>query len=123
MSDETLQEQCDRIVKAHVDALTAPVDDAIAEHHTARLTADAQLAATQLREQIRDTAIACGAQPRSVRHIVRDAEDLFELKDGQIVARDGRRNPRDPCVVLDLVAWLVDLRNTEGHLFVTQSEH
>src|SRR5688572_2241741 len=73
--------------------------------------------ALQLREHIRDAAFACNVKPKAVRHVVRDAESIFELKDGAVVAKDNARQPANPLQPVTLVSWLADLHEAEPFLF------
>jgi hypothetical protein len=77
----------------------------------------ARIAAQPLRERLGATALACGARPNTVRMVIREGEEIFELKDGQLLPRDGRRHPHDPLVPLDVITWLATLRETDDYLF------
>jgi hypothetical protein len=120
---EQLSDQIHRLAKEAVDRLNA---ERARQEEAARLAAlptpEQQLAFLQLRDRVRDAALAYGARPRYVRFIVWEAEESFELKDGQIVPRDGRRNPHDPVAPLDLITFLEGLRETDANLFLPQTE-
>ncbi len=118
MSDESderehFQAWATRVARETADQLMA---DAAAAR-SAPATPEDLLAAAQRRERIRDVALACGALPQAVRHIVAEAAPLFDVQEGQVVARDGRRNPHDHTEVLDLGAWLAELRERDSNLF------
>jgi hypothetical protein len=111
-----------------VAEIAKPIVDAVLAEHRALSagpvapppappTPEQQLAAAQLREHVRDAALACGALPQATRHIVRDAEQVFELKDGQVVAKGNARDPLNPLADLTLVSWLAQLHEEESFLF------
>ncbi len=51
---------------------------------------DARLRAARFRDVMSEHALLHGAHPRALRHILRDAEAMFEMRDGAVVPRDGR---------------------------------
>lgn len=97
----------------------------LADHEAARRvpapTAEQQLAQrlneARFREQVTEQALLHGVKPHAIRHIVRDAEQMFELKDDALVARHNATDPNDPLSPLTAARWLLDLAKTEGYLF------
>src|SRR5687767_13886883 len=80
-------------------------------------TVEQQLAQAQFRELVAEHALLHGVRPQSVRHVVRDAEAVFELRDGRLVARDGQTDPGDPLGPLTPACWMQQLAKTDGYLF------
>ena len=79
----------------------------------------AHIAGQPLRERLGAIALSCGVRPQIVEMVVRSGEAVFELKDGQLLPRDGRRHPHDPVAPLDVVTWLAGLREKDdGSLFL-----
>ena len=111
-------------------AIQQQVDDAVArfqaEWDASRADAPpspdeemrAQLNAARFKEVIADAAIAAGVRPSSVRHVVRDAAEVFELKDGGVAPRHGEMDPGDPLQPLAPLRWLEQLRATDPYLFI-----
>src|SRR5258708_61094 len=73
----------------------------------------AKLAEARFFEQVSRAAMAAGADPRYVRYVVRDAEEVFELKDGALVAKNGATDPNDPLTPLSPTRWLQDYARSD----------
>ena len=101
------------------------VKQALAEDEAARRASpptpqqqlEAELNAAQFRERIGDQALAAGVRPSAVRHVVRDAGGVFELRDGALHPRNGATDPGDPLSPLTPKRWLEQLAATDGYLF------
>ena len=78
----------------------------------------ARLAKARFQERVADYAIAAGVRPASVRFVVRDAEEVFELRDNTLVPLHGETDPEDPLEPLTPMRWLKTLRITDAYLFV-----
>jgi hypothetical protein len=113
-------EAIDRMVAASVQRFN---DDAEAAKRAAEPSIDAQirqrLDQAKFKELVADVAINSGVIPRAVKHVVREAATIFELRDGQLLATEGRTDPADPLVPLSVTRWLEQLRTTDAFLFVT----
>ena len=53
----------------------------------------------------------------AVRHVVRDAETVFEFRDGQLQPLGGATDPGDPLTPLTPSIWLQHLAQSDGYLF------
>lgn len=65
---------------------------------------------------IAPTIVACGVRPSLIGSVVEQAHDLFELREGKVVAKPGFTNWRDPCADYTVVDWLADLHTTDDNL-------
>lgn len=84
---------------------------------TAACNRAAEEQAKDFHDQFAPKLVACGVRPIAIDHLIERAATLFELKDGQVVAKPGVHHPRDPVADLDPITWLADLRNgTDGDL-------
>jgi hypothetical protein len=100
-----------------VSTALKPVTEALEKERTARETAQKQANDGLFRELVTKDAIAKGVAPSAVRHVLREADLVFELKDGKLVAKDGVRNTKDPMKDLTPVDWLDQLATTDEYLF------
>jgi hypothetical protein len=87
-----------------------------AEEQLAQLKAE-----TRFRDLIEREALMTDVMPRAIRHVVRDAADVFELKDDQLVPKHGDTDPGDPLTPLSPSRWLQQLKTKEPFLFVAQA--
>jgi hypothetical protein len=71
----------------------------------------------RFRELIAEEAFAYGVRPRAIRHLVRDAESVFELRGDVLAARDGRTEPGYPLTPLSLATWLHGLVQSDPWCF------
>lgn len=78
---------------------------------------EAQVNASRFRELVSQHALLHGVRPSAVRHVVRDAETVFELRDGELQPRDGATDPGDPLSPLTPTLWLQQLAKSDGYLF------
>jgi hypothetical protein len=77
----------------------------------------------ELREAIRDAALAHGVLPRASRFVVRDAVALFErAPDGTLIGKNGASEPGNPLRPLTLHAYLLELSEDEPWLFEPRRE-
>lgn len=83
------------------------------------LSVGEHLTLLRTRDALRDAALAFGVKRRALSYVVWHAERAFTLRDDgtTLVPKDGRPHPQDPCVLLDVVTWLEEMRRTEGLLF------
>jgi len=104
------------------DMVAASVNKALADaRHTPTPTPDQQIAerltAARFREQVADAALAAGVRPAAIRHVVKDATEIFKLEGDKLAARNGQVDPNDPLQPLSPQRWLERLRVTDGYLF------
>ena len=108
----------DRTIQQIADDSVAAV---LAAHKAARRplvpTVEQQLEAVRFRELVTREALMADVRPQAVRHIVRDAETVFELKEDVLVAKHNAVDPYDPLVSLSPRRWLEQLAKTDGYLF------
>ena len=76
-----------------------------------------QINESRLRELLTQEAMLHDVRPRAIRYVVRDAEEVFELKDDAVVPRNGARDPNDPVSPLTPARWLQEKAKTEGDMF------
>ena len=71
-------------------------------------------------EAMRKVAVSCGVRPQQVEDFAsaHKAHELFELREGRVVAKEGVYTPGDPLQALDVAVWCADLRDKDlasGH--------
>jgi len=76
-----------------------------------------RLHAAAFRERVTEECLLHGVHARAVRHLVRAAEDVFELKDDALVPNAQQTNPSDPLEPLTPRMWLEGLAKDEPFLF------
>jgi hypothetical protein len=107
----------DGIVKAAVAAAVKPLQDEIASERTKRDEAQKAADAGKFRELVSADATKAGVAPSAVRHVLREAELVFALKDGQLAPREGVKHPTDPLKEMTPSDWLGQLAKTDAYLF------
>lgn len=128
---KTLKEEKEKLAKKglkNVDDIEAMITNAVqlatkplaekltaAEERTQR--AQEEINRNKFRELVTADATKARVKASSLRHIIRDAEDTFELKDGQLVAKAGVKHPTEPHRDLTTHDWLQHLSRTEVELF------
>jgi len=115
---QNIEEQIEQLVAKEFERSQAEY----AEAHRPRTPSpeeeiQARLAKARFQERVADYAIAAGVRPASVRFVVRDAADVFELRDNALVPRGGATDPDDPLEPLTPLRWLKGLRTTDEYLF------
>lgn len=104
-------------INAAVAAATKPINDKLAEESSAREKAQRAADDARFRELFTADASKSGVKSSSLRHVLREAGDKFELKDGVIVPKPGIKHPTDPLKTLSTTDWLQDLAKTDDYLF------
>jgi len=107
----------DAAIAKAVAAATKPISDKLIEESSARQKAQDQADAARFRELFTADASKIGVKPNSLRHVLREASEKFELRDGAIVPREGVKHPSDPLKTLSPTDWLQDLVKTDDYLF------
>jgi hypothetical protein len=111
----TIQELADAAVAKYIEAAqraAAPIPPTPQEQLEARLRE------ARFRELATREALMHDVRPQAIRHVVRDAEDVFTVKDDTLVPRYDQTDPADPLSPLTPARWLVELAKTDGYLFV-----
>lgn len=104
-------------INAAVTAATKPLADKLAAEEQARISAQNAANQARFRELVTADATKAGVKPQSVRHVLREAEEKFELKDGTLIPKAGVKHPSDPLKTLTTPEWLQDLAKTDDYLF------
>jgi len=73
------------------------------------------------RRRVTTDAACCNfaVKPRAIDFVLHQCRDLFERKDGKIVARNDQRDPNDPCSPLTFRRWLEDCRSEWPEVFAS----
>lgn len=116
--DQTIQEIANKSFEKYMADYEAKQE---AQCRKAEPTAEQQQAhalnASQFRNHITEHALLHGVNPKSVRFVMREAESVFEWREGTLVAKHGATDPADPCSPLSVARWLTALRESEPYLF------
>jgi hypothetical protein len=104
-------------VTTAINAALKPIQDALKAEQDARAAAETRANQSTFRELVTADANKAGVKPTALHHVIRDAEDVFELKDGKLVAKTGRRHPTDASKELTPTDWLHHLSTTQDFLF------
>jgi hypothetical protein len=94
-----------------------PVAETVTELKTTLATERAEKATLLFESQIGDVATKAGVRPGSLRHVKADARDVFELRDGALVAKAGKIDADGKALTPD--TWIAGLRKSSetSHLF------
>ena len=111
---QKIQELADRSVEQCLADYEAERE---ARRLAAEPTAEQQQERTQFRDYITEHALLHGVNPKSVRFVLREAEAVFEWRDGGLVSKHYATDPADPCALLTVTRWLNALRKTDAYLF------
>lgn len=117
----TKSDDIDAIVQKAIEKATKPIQDALTEERVKRESAQKLADDGKFRELVSAEATKAGVAPSAVRHVLREAEHTFELKDGNVVPREGKKHPTDPLKELTTGDWLASLAKTDGYLFEPSS--
>lgn len=105
------------IVAAAVERATKPIREKLEAEQTARVEAQRAVEKSTFKDLITADATKAGVEPERMRHVLREASELFEFKDGQVVPRDGVKHPTEPLQDYTPNAWLQQLAKTDAYLF------
>jgi hypothetical protein len=111
----------EEMIRRATEAALKPISEKLeaAEKATALATAEAHR--SKFRELVTAEANRAKVLPTSLRHVLRDAEDSFDVeasgKAGRLIPKEGVKNPIDPLKELDGPAWLTGLAKEEANLF------
>lgn len=104
-----------------IDARVKPIEEKLTASEQQRTAAQAEAARLALREKITGIATKAGVNAASLRHVLREAEETFEVKDGAVVAREGKRNPVDALKDYTPEVFIEHLERNDPYLFKTSS--
>jgi hypothetical protein len=90
-------------------------------HRQATAVAERRTAEIEFDNLVRDNAIYGGVIPTAAKYFVRDARELFEIRDGILHPRNGETQPGDPCAPLTFDTWLQEQRKDVPYLFTLES--
>jgi hypothetical protein len=102
---------------AAIAAAVKPIKDSLAAAETARLDAEKRVNESRFRELITADATKAGVKPQSIRHVLREAEEKFEYKNGAVVPKAGVKHPTEPLKDYTPTDWLGDLAKSDEYLF------
>lgn len=102
---------------AAIAAAIKPISDKLTQAETARIDAENRANQSRFRELITADAQKAGVKPASIRHVLREADEKFEFKDGTVKPKTGVRHPTDPLKELTPADWLTELATTDEYLF------
>jgi hypothetical protein len=116
--DDDMKTTVDRLTAIAMEKVMAEIDAGRAAPPALQPpTTEQQLHAARFRERVTEAALSNGVRAKSIRHVLRDAENVFELKDDQLVPKQGATDPGDPCAPLSPAAWLRGLKQENAALF------
>jgi len=105
------------VIDAAIAKANKPLVDKLAAEEQARLKAQQAADSARFRELVSADATKAGVTAKSLRHVLREAEEKFELKDGALVPRVGVKHPTEPLKELTPTDWLQDLAKSDDNLF------
>lgn len=105
------------LITRAIDAATKPITEKLAAEEAARKAAEGEASRARFREIVTAEAKKKGVRDNSLRHVIRDAEEKFELISGAIKAKAGVKNAADPLKDYTPADWLEDLSKSDGNLF------
>lgn len=100
-------------VAAQVGPLKAALDAEKAERSKAQQRADS----AALREAIAAVATKKGVKATALKHVLREAEDVFQVVNGEVKAREGRFSAENAGNPLTADEWLGSLAKSDDYLF------
>jgi hypothetical protein len=104
-------------LQAAIDAAMKPVKDELAAERQKREAAEEAARESTFTNLVTQHATKFNVKSNSVRHVVREARDVFELKDGRLVPKPGQTHPSDKLKDLTPEAWFEHLQVTDDNLF------
>jgi hypothetical protein len=113
----TKADDIEALVKAAVETATKPIAEKLASEEQARKAAQQAADQARFRELVSSEAQKKGVRPSSVRHVIREAEQTFDLKDGALAPKAGVKHPSDPLKELTPDVWLEGLAKSDDYLF------
>jgi hypothetical protein len=112
-SPDDIQTQIDR----KLEAATKPLIEKLAAAEKREQEAQQRVVQAKFKDMIAAEATKAGVAPSALRHVLREAETQFELRDEEIVPRKGVKHPTEPHKDLTTGDWLQHLSKTDSYLF------
>lgn len=105
------------IVAREVERATKTIKDQLKTEQEARIAAQQAADQGKFRELVSADATKAGVAGSALRHVLREADSLFEWKDGSLVAKEGVKHPTEPLQDYTPTAWLQNLAKSDPYLF------
>lgn len=111
-----------RLIRETLEREITPLKTALAAEKEERAKAQKAADEGKFREMVTAEATKANVSPTAIRHVLREAESVFELKDGAdgqkvLSPRTGVKHPTDPLKDLTTTDWLQNLAKTDEYLF------
>ncbi len=110
-------EDIDALIKTSVENALKPVQQELEKERKIREEAQRAADEGKFKELLTADANKAGIAATAMRHVLRDAKDFFELKDGKLVPREGVKHPSDPLKEMTTDAWFGTLAKSDPYLF------
>lgn len=114
-------DELDAVIRAAVDAAVKPLNDKLTASEQRAQESQQRAEQAAFREQVGAVATQKGVKQARLRHLLIDAAEEFEYKDGKVVAKAGKRDPNDAMKDLTPEAWLDHLSTKDPDLFERSS--
>lgn len=118
---DDLEAMISEVSRAEAAALVKPLQESFASEQRRREEAERVSAASMLRENIAAVATKAGVNPAALHVVYRQAQDVFDYKDGAVIAKPGKHHPDDPMKDLTPDAWIGQLARSDGYLFTSST--
>lgn len=105
------------IIAKEIEKATKPIREKWEAAEAARVKAQKDVEQGKFRELVDAEATKAGVAGSAKRFVLREADSLFEYKDGNIVPKEGVRHPTDPLQDYTPSAWLQQLAKSDAYLF------
>lgn len=102
---------------AAINAALKPVVDKLNASELRATEAQKRADGSRFRELVTADATKAGVRATGLRHVLREAEEKFELVDGALKPKSGVRNTNDPLKDLTPTDWLQELSKSDEYLF------
>lgn len=114
-------DELESLISDAIAKAIGPVQQNLESEKKAREEAQQRADREAFRSQIGSVARGKGVREKAVDYVVTRAEDTFALKDGRLVAKDGKFSQDDPTRPLSPDEWLARLAKDEDVLFEASS--
>lgn len=98
---------------------TKPLADQLAAEAKAREAAQQRADQARFRELVQEPATKAGVNAKGLRHVLRDAEDIYALgpDKNSLIPKEGVKHPTEPHKDYTPDEWLAHLAKTDPYLF------
>jgi hypothetical protein len=110
-------EDVQALIDTAIAKATKPLADELTNERKNREAAQKAADDATFRELITAQANTAGVSPTALRHVLREAELVFELKDKALTPKAGVKHPTDPLKDMTPNDWLLQLAKTDDYLF------